>query len=109
MNGDIDLGRPPRQVEQVGFDICRLALDNAVRHADPRGILIVVGTTRASLILEVTDDGRGLGADDIETARQAGRHGVSDMQTAARSVSGRLVIERATAGGTDVSFKWGGP
>ena len=109
VNGDIDLGRPPRHVEQVGFDICRLALDNAVRHAEPTGILVVVGTTRASLVLEVTDDGRGLGADDIETARQAGRHGVSDMQRAARSVSGRLVIERATAGGTHVSFKWGGP
>ncbi len=109
VNGDVDLGRPPRQVEQVGFDICRLALDNAVRHADPTGILVVVGTTRASLVLEVTDDGRGLGADDIQIARQAGRHGVSDMQKAARSVSGRFVIERATAGGTHMSFKWGGP
>ncbi len=107
VNGDIDLGRPPRQVEQVAFDICRLALDNAVRHSDPRGILVVVGPTRASLVLEVTDDGRGLGADDIQIARQAGRRGVSDMQTAARSVSGHLVIEGVTAGGTRVSFKWG--
>lgn len=109
VNGDVDLGRPPRQVEQVGFDICRLALDNAVRHAHPTGILVVIGATRASLVLEVTDDGRGLGPDDIETARQAGRRGVSDMEKAARSVSGRIVIERATGAGTHVSFKWGRP
>jgi len=109
VDGDVDLGRPPSQVEQAGFDICRLALDNAVRHAEPTSILVVVGATRASLVLGVTDDGRGIGADDIDTARQAGRHGVSDMQKAARSVSGRLVIERSTAGGTHVSFEWGGP
>ncbi len=109
VNGDVDLGRPPRQVEQVGFDICRLALDNAVRHAQTTGILVVVGTTRASLVLEVTDDGRGLGPDDIEAARQAGRHGVSDMQKAAHSVSGRFVIDRAAVAGTRVSFEWGRP
>jgi signal transduction histidine kinase len=109
VNGDVDLGRPPRQVEQVGFDICRLALDNAIRHAQPAGILVLVGVTRASLVLEVTDDGRGLGPDDIETARQAGRRGVSDMQNAARSVSGRFVIEQAAGAGTRVSFTWGRP
>lgn len=109
VNGDVDLGRPPRQVEQVGFDICRLALDNAIRHAHPTGILVNVGTTRASLVLEVTDDGRGLGPDDIEVARQAGRRGVSDMEKAARSVSGRFGIEPTARAGTHVSFKWGRP
>jgi signal transduction histidine kinase len=108
--GDIDLGRPPKQVEQAAFDICRLALDNAVSHSRPSGILVAVGSGPGHVHLEVSDDGQGLDLHALETAKRAGRHGVPDMQVAARSVSGRLVVAKADASsGTRVSFEWGRP
>lgn len=109
VEGDTDLGRPPRRVEQAAFDICRLALDNAASHSRPDGIFVAIETAATHLRLEVSDDGRGLDASDVETARRAGRHGVPDMRAAARGVTGRLVVERATTGGTRVTFEWGRP
>jgi signal transduction histidine kinase len=105
--GDVDLGRPPANVEQAAFDICRLALDNAVSHAGASGILVAVETAPGHVHLEVSDDGHGLDPDAVESARRAGRHGVPDMHQAARRVSGRLVVEPAKTSGTRVSFDWG--
>ena len=105
--GDVDLGRPPANVEQAALDICRLALDNAVSHARAERLLVAVDSARGYVHLEVSDDGRGLDPDAVESSRRAGRHGISDMHQAARSVSGRLVVESAHVSGTRVSFDWG--
>jgi signal transduction histidine kinase len=106
VEGDVDLGRPPRRVEQAAFDICRLALDNAASHSRPTAILVTVATASSYVMLEVSNDGRGLDLGEVETARRAGRHGVPDMREAARAVSGHIVIEQAAAG-THVQFEWG--
>jgi signal transduction histidine kinase len=105
--GDVDLGRSPAIVEQAAFEICRLALDNAVRHAGAAAILVAVDATPGHVHLEVSDDGHGLDPDAVESATQSGRHGVRDMHQAARGVSGRLVVEPAETSGTRVSFDWG--
>jgi signal transduction histidine kinase len=105
--GDIDLGRPPANVEQAAFDICRLALDNAVSHAQALGILVAVDAAPGHVHLEVSDDGHGLDPDAVRSARRTGRHGVQDMHQAARRVSGHLVVEPASTSGTRVSFEWG--
>jgi signal transduction histidine kinase len=107
VEGDTDLGRAPRRVEQAAFDICRLALDNAVSHSGPTAIQVAIATSPDRVVLEVTDDGRGLDAHEVESARRAGRHGVPDMREAARTVSGRLVVEPTTTTGTRVTFEWG--
>ena len=105
--GDVDLGRPPSNVEQAAFDICRLALDNAVIHARATGIIVSVDAASTHVLVEVADDGRGLEPEAVESATRRGRHGVGDMQRAARSVSGRLVIGPSPASGTRVRFEWG--
>ncbi|MEA2632616.1 MAG: two-component system, NarL family, sensor histidine kinase UhpB [Chloroflexota bacterium] len=105
--GDVDLGRPPLSVEQAAFDICRLALDNAVTHAGAEGIHVFVDSAAGHVHVDVSDDGHGLDAGAVESARRTGRHGVQDMHQAARSVSGRLVVEPANTSGTRVSFEWG--
>ncbi len=107
VEGDEALGRPPTSVEQAAFAICRLALDNAVSHAGAEGILVAVDSAPGHVYLEVSDDGRGLDPAAVESARRTGRHGVQDMHQAARSVSGRLVVEPAKPSGTRVSFEWG--
>lgn len=107
VDGDVDLGRPPAKVEQAAFDICRLALDNVVSHAHAVGILVAVDAAPGHVRLEVSDDGHGIDPDAVESARRTGRHGVQDMHQAARSVSGRLVVEPAKSSGTHVSFEWG--
>jgi signal transduction histidine kinase len=105
VDGDRDLGRPPRRIEQAALEICRLGLDNAVKHAGAAHILVAVGTSRDHVRLEISDDGRGVDPDEIEAAKRAGRHGVSDMQQAARAVAGHLIIE-PTPTGTRVDFEW---
>jgi signal transduction histidine kinase len=107
VEGDTDPGRAPRRVEQAAFDICRLALDNAAIHSGPTEIQVTIATSPNHVRLEIADDGRGLHADEVESARRAGRHGVPDMRQAAQSVSGRLVVEPATTTGTRVIFEWG--
>jgi signal transduction histidine kinase len=102
--GDTDLGRPPRRVEQAALDICRLALDNAVRHSGSSEIQVVLGTAGDRVHLEVSDQGRGLVPSEVEAASRSRRHGILDMHQAARSVSGRLVVD--TASGTRVIFDW---
>ena len=56
--------RPPLEISNVFYKIAELALDNAVQHAEAQRIEVHVRSTRATLVLEVTDDGVGFSPED---------------------------------------------
>ena len=76
------------------------ALSNAVRHAEADLITIRVGIAD-DLTIEVTDDGRGIPADNQ-------RHsGLVNMAGRAEEVGGRCVVDSPQTGGTRVT--WSAP
>ena len=69
------------------FRIAQEAINNAVRHAQPMAITVRLAIEDGQLVLDVSDDGRGI-------ARQRGRlgSGLDNMKTRARLISARCAI-----------------
>lgn len=82
--------------------IGREAVVNAVRHANARLIVMAFAFESAALALRITDDGCGIGADDMQLARGRGHWGISGMRERAVRLGGTLDIARGEGGGTTV-------
>lgn len=79
--------------------IAQEAVQNAVKHAHARNIVIHLGNQNGSWLLTVRDDGKGLGPDVPET----GGMGLRIMQYRARIIQGTLSVADAAGGGVLVS------
>jgi signal transduction histidine kinase len=85
------------------------ALHNSVKHADAARILVRLAVTphgrRRRLVAEVSDDGRGLPAEDA-TARAVGSassgYGMTVMRERAARWGGAVRVRQPAAGGTCV-------
>jgi signal transduction histidine kinase len=85
----------PEQVELAAFRICLEAVTNVVRHAAARTCEVSLEPAGDRLLLEIRDDGRGLG--------KATPHvGLRSMHERAHEAGGRLEIEAGERGGTRV-------
>ena len=97
----------PRRPERDGelLRIAQEALQNALRHSGAEHIAVRLHGG-GSLVLEVTDDGRGF--DPSDSALRARRLGLTSMEERARRVGGRLEIASAPGAGTTVRLEVGG-
>lgn len=75
------------------FRIVQEAVNNAIRHAQPRHILVRIRNHGGELSIEVIDDGQGVD----EGSGQRGR-GIENMKTRARLISARFEIGRNREG-----------
>lgn len=75
------------------------ALSNIARHAHASNVTIEVRREPSTLVLEVTDDGVGLGDTEI---RHPGHHGLANMRDRATHIGGRLEVASAEPKGTRV-------
>jgi two-component system, NarL family, sensor histidine kinase DevS len=103
---DVSLHGPPDGLAELGdvhsvalFHICQEALANAAKHARAHHLEVNVWTTTGRALLEVRDDGRGF---DVENARVALGHGLSNMHTRAHNVGGDVEITSEKGSGTTV-------
>ncbi len=87
-----DLPPLPAAVEVAAYRIATEALTNVFRHAGAHRCLVEL-TLADALIVEVTDDGRGMGS------RSAGV-GLTSMRERASELRGELVIRERPGGGT---------
>ena len=76
------------------------AISNTLRHSGARSLTIEVGVGD-ELLVEITDDGRGIPADNRR------RSGLANMQSRAVAVGGRCEISAAPGGG--VRVRWSAP
>ncbi len=79
----------PSVIDHTGFRIVQESLTNVVRHAHASHARVRIAATPESLVIEVTDDGRG----DGETANGNGRdhgHGLRGMAERATAVGGTV-------------------
>jgi PAS domain S-box-containing protein len=81
------------------FRIGQEAVHNAIKHARPNHIRIVLSSLKTGGALTVTDNGRGLPAD----ARTRTGMGLNIMNYRAGMIGGSLEVERRSGGGTRVT------
>jgi two-component system sensor histidine kinase UhpB len=96
--GADELGaRLPAEVETALFRIAQEALTNAIRHAHASAVEVRLRRTPETVMLEVRDDGVGLGA----TAAQPGQHlGMFGMRERARLLGGEFQAAPVSPRGT---------
>ena len=80
------------------YRIVQEALSNAVRHGHAGTITIRLGTSGGDCVLEVVDDGQGVG----EHASQTRGLGLRSMAYRAQSIGGTFGIQKLPEGGTRV-------
>ena len=95
VEGALDL---PAPMEEGLYRIAQEALNNALKHAAPRTVILRIGTDAQRVTLEVEDDGRGfdVGAGD------GGGMGLTSMQERAERLGGSLSLVSAPGEGTRV-------
>jgi nitrate/nitrite-specific signal transduction histidine kinase len=88
----------PYEEVQV-FYIAREALTNALKHANPSCVRVVLAQRAGNFELLVEDDGVGL---DGGKASDHGHFGLNIMRERAQRLGGRIELERCSGGGTRV-------
>jgi signal transduction histidine kinase/ligand-binding sensor domain-containing protein len=93
-------------VAQEACFIAREALQNAFRHAKATQVLLRLRYDEAEFVLEVRDDGRGLGPGPV----RPGHWGLAGMRERAAAIGARIAIGAASAdagdgGGTLVALR----
>ena len=73
---------------------------NAVKHAGPSAINLVVRACGGDITIEVNDDGVGIDSSDASRAVQAGHVGLATVRRRVEDTGGRFEIETRADGGT---------
>ena len=81
------------------FHICQESLANAAKHAGAKRVDINVWTTADRVMMEIHDNGKGF---DIDKMSMTIGHGLSNVQTRARSVGGEVDITSMIGEGTTI-------
>ncbi len=101
LNMDIPLDLPTfaPEVEQAYYRVAQEALDNVIRHAEARAIVVSLALTGSQLRLTVADDGRGLPMTDEDAQT---KFGIQGMEERAALIGGTLLLETSPEKGTTV-------
>jgi signal transduction histidine kinase len=94
------------EVKISGRTIVELAIHNALQHAEPKLVTVhLLCDSDGSVVLAITDDGRGFTPLLPREYRTAEHHGLPDMYERAALVVGDLSIESAPGQGTRVTLR----
>ncbi len=100
VESEVDDGALDELVSVTLFRIAQEALNNVVRHAQAKVVQIDLATTGEDTVLVVSDDGRGITTDAIDSGESLGIIGMSERATL---VDGRISIHGAPHEGTTVT------
>lgn len=91
------------QVNLAIYRVCQQALHNMRRHAQATAVRVELAITDESVLLTVTDNGKGFATPKswVELAR-AGHMGVAGMEERMRGIGGTFTLESAPGAGTVV-------
>jgi signal transduction histidine kinase len=99
----VEVASPPAElptaIDQAAYRIAREAVTNAIRHAGPARLVVVVAYGPGDLELLVADDGRG--PRDSANAEGGGR-GIAGMRERAELLGGKLTAGPRPEGGFQV-------
>jgi signal transduction histidine kinase len=94
--------RLPAPIEQGLYQITREALNNIIKHAHAKNILIRLKREPKSALMEIIDDGIGF---ELGTMRSSGCLGISNMQECALSQGWKLEIASSPGNGTHITVE----
>lgn len=92
-------GAPPETEAQI-FAIVQEALNNVLRHAQARTVVVSLGEDEEGLEVDVADDGVG-----FAQAESSGGLGLTTMRERAEAIRGSLTIATTPGAGTTVSLR----
>lgn len=95
--------RLPPEVELAAFRIAQEAVNNVLRHADAKKLLLTLDFDDGALCLRVVDDGRGFDPTAPDTQLPAGHLGLLGMRERVALVGGQLTVQSAPGQGTTVA------
>ncbi|MEY4736756.1 MAG: hypothetical protein RL302_1075 [Pseudomonadota bacterium] len=95
-HGDVSLDRA---IELTAYRTTQEALTNVSKHAKCMDVRIEMSNSEGVLTLEITDDGQGISAADLEKPRS---FGVRGLQERAKSAGGWLDISSVPGKGTSI-------
>jgi signal transduction histidine kinase len=85
------------------FLVAREAVNNALKHAEPKVVSLRVTIARERLSLTIEDDGRGFDPERALAAPDSGqRSGLRNMRRRVEELGGRFAIRSRAGGGTEV-------
>jgi signal transduction histidine kinase len=96
------LGNVPPALEEGLFRVAQEALNNALKHAAARSVVVRLRGDDECVTLEVADDGRGstLLATDVQ-----GGLGLTSMRERVAQLAGTLTIESTPGQGTRIAVE----
>jgi two-component system sensor histidine kinase UhpB len=97
-----DLFEPPPDTVAEMLAISSEALSNIARHARATNVTIEIRRAPPELVLEISDDGIGLGDTEI---RHPGHHGLANMRDRATHIGGSLDLASVQPTGTRVTVR----
>jgi signal transduction histidine kinase len=92
-------------VEESLYRICQEALNNALKHASARTVIVRLRRLENEVLLEVSDDGVGFepqGQDEAPGKEETGGLGLGHMRERVAQLNAQLEIDTALAKGTTV-------
>lgn len=95
-HGDVSLDRA---IELTAYRTTQEALTNVSKHAKCMAVRVEMSNSEGVLTLEITDDGQGISAVDLEKPRS---FGVRGLQERAKSAGGWLDISSVPGKGTSI-------
>lgn len=93
------LPRLPESLEIALYRMAQEALTNAVKHAAPKAVSILLHRNPAEVRLVIEDDGKGF---DASAALSGGRLGLVGMRERAHLVGGSMTLESSRGNGTTI-------
>lgn len=95
--------RLPPEVEIVVYRVVQEALTNVLKHAEARGVSVVLDHAATQFRVIVEDDGKGFDAHVLDrTKRATSRFGLSGMRERLARIGGTMMIESTPGAGTSV-------
>ncbi|HEV2814120.1 MAG TPA: GAF domain-containing protein [Solirubrobacteraceae bacterium] len=92
----------PCDVDELVVALLREFVHNAVKHADATFLVVTVGDEDGRVVLEVSDDGRGMAPDRPAEALRDGHIGLASSRERVEAVGGRLSLDSAPGAGTRI-------
>lgn len=96
-------GRLDEQTETHLFRIAQEALTNVARHAHAGSVSVNLSEQGGAIVLRVSDDGVGLGANGDSSHRS---FGLTGMKARARSLKGEMTIQTGAGRGTTIQVSF---
>jgi signal transduction histidine kinase/ligand-binding sensor domain-containing protein len=93
----------PGEIEEELLNVAKEAVHNAIQHARPKEIQLILEYRRRSLLLSVSDDGDGFNWE--EGSRKPGHWGLKNMHERVEKIRGKWKITTAVGQGTRMEVK----